>query len=111
MANEIRLKLDTRNLTRALRRLKANGRIAIARSLNRAGVTTKTFMARTIAKDLRLKVGDVKDAIAVRDADTQRLRVVVIARGAPLSLMKFGARGPIPSRGKGKGVTAKLPAP
>ena len=111
MATSITLKLDTKNLVRALRRLKSSGHVAIARSLNRAGVTAQTFMAREISKDLKLKVGDVKAAIAVKNAAPKNLRVLVIARGKPISLIKFGAKGPVPSRGRGKGVTAKLPAP
>lgn len=107
----IRLELKTKDFARAMRRLKSRGKVAIARSLNRAGVAVRTAMAREVAQDLRLKVGDVKAAITIRDADVRKLRVLIIARGEKISLMKFGAKGPVPSRGKGKGVRARLPAP
>lgn len=107
----IKLELKTKDWTMAMRRLKSRGYVAIARALNRSGVTAQTFMARKIASDLRLKVGDVKKEISIRNADVKKLRVLVLARGKQISLMKFGAKGPVPSLGRGKGVRASLPAP
>lgn len=111
MANTIRLQLKTKDWQRAMRRLKSRGKVAIARSLNRAGLATSTFMSRAISKDMGLKVSDVKAAMRIKNADVDKLRVVVIAQGSKISLMKFKAKGPIPSLGRGNGVTAKLPAP
>ena len=104
-----RLHLNTQQLTAAKERLRHRFPVAIARGMNRTGKSEKTAMSREIAKDMALKIGDVKDAIAVDEAIPSRLRVRVIARGAPIPLIKFHARGPEPSRGRGRGVTARLP--
>lgn len=111
MADTIRLELKLKDFQRAVRRLQSRAKPAIARSLNRSGVTTRTFMARKIAGDLRLKVNDIKAEIVVRDADVNKLRVLIIVKGAKLSLMKFAAKGPIPSRGKGTGVRVNVGPP
>lgn len=107
----IRLQLKTKDFARAVRRLKSRAKPAIARALNRAGVTAQTYMSRAVAKDLGLKVSDMKAVMTVKQANVQNLRVMVTVSGARISLMKFRAKGPVPSRGKGRGVTAKLPKP
>lgn len=111
MADTIRLQLKMKDFTRAVRRLKSRAKPAIARALNRAGLTTSTVMSRAISKDLGLKVSEVKAVIIVKQASAENLRVIVMASGAKISLMKFRAKGPVPSLGRGRGVTAKLPAP
>lgn len=110
-AETIRLQLNMKDFNRAVRRLKARAKPAIARALNRSALTTSTFMARAVSKDLGLKVGDVKKEIKTKEATTNKLVAIVMASGTQISLMKFGAKGPVPSRGRGRGVRAKLPAP
>lgn len=107
----INIKLKTRDIGTALRRFGNRAKPGIVRALNRGAVTARTYMARAVAKDLRLKIGDVNAAIEVKQASQQNLRAIVMSTGAQISLMKFGARGPVPSLGRGNGVTAKLPAP
>lgn len=107
----IKIELKRRDISKALRRFGDRAKPGIVRALNRGAVTARTYMARAVAKDLGLKIGDVNAAMQIKEANQQNLRAVVLSTGTQISLMKFRARGPIPSRGKGRGVTAKLPPP
>jgi hypothetical protein len=88
------------------------------RSLNRAAASGRTAMARVISKDMRLKVGDVRDRIILREATTptdswwsgarRQLSVTLYASAKRLPLILFRATGPEPSHGKGRGVSASL---
>lgn len=78
------------------------------RAMNRTIATTRTFMSRSISKDLGLPVGKVRDQIVLRKARMDSLRARLTVSGARIPLVEFGARGREPSRGKGKGVTARI---
>ncbi len=67
-------------------------------------------LAREVATDMGLKVGVVKNAIRVETATVNRLTATVIAKGAKIPLIDFSARGPTPSRGRGRGVSSSLPS-
>lgn len=84
-------------------------RVATARAINRTADSEKVALGRAVASDMGLKVGVVKDAITVERANANTQTARVIAKGARIPLVDFGARGPEPSRGKGRGVTARLP--
>lgn len=90
----------------ALERLGKAGRTGIARSLNRTATTIEARLARDVAKDTGLRVGVVKDEIR-RELDVDNGSVRIVAEGRRLPLIAFDARGPEPSRGKGRGVTAR----
>lgn len=79
-------------------------------AVNRTAASEKVAMSRAVATDMRLKVGVVKDAIALERASLNRPTAYVIAKGKRIPVIEFNARGPEPSRGRGKGVTANLPA-
>jgi len=82
---------------------------AIVRSLNRAGVSARAVMAREIVKDIGgVKVGDVKDRIRIENAVRATMRVRLSISGKRIPLIAFGAKGPFPSRGRGRGVTSRL---
>jgi hypothetical protein len=83
-------------------------RVAV-RSLNRAIQSGKTAMTRDIARDTGLKVGDIKDAMPVVQATRERLMAVFGATLKRIGLIHFKARGPEPSRGRGRGVSYGLP--
>lgn len=83
---------------------------AIPRALNRAIKSAATFAGREIAKDMGLKVGDAKHALTIREATFSRPAAAVVASKKRLPLIAFSARGPEPSRGKGRGVTYRLGA-
>lgn len=93
---------------RAIDRLKAQAPIAQARALNRAIASAKTAMVRVIGQDLGVKASDLRDKIGVEEARPDRLRARLSASYKRIPVIDFGAKGPEPSLGKGRGVTAKL---
>ena len=102
------LRLDSQAADARLKALGARAPVAIARGLNRAGKSGRTAMARVVSKDMGLKVSDVRDRIAVRDATPRRLVVTLFASAKRLPLILFKATGPEPSFGRGRGVSANL---
>lgn len=82
--------------------------MAGVRATNRAIVSAETLQARFIRDDLGLKVSDVKKAMKSRKATAARPTAVLAASLKRIALIKFSARGPEPSRGRGRGVSYKL---
>lgn len=81
---------------------------AIVRALNRGGDAGRTFMARAIAKDVGMKVGDVTKALRHRKASANDPAVEIAAGFKRIPLMAFGAKGPYPSLGRGRGVSYRM---
>jgi hypothetical protein len=81
---------------------------ALVRALNRSILAGNTLMARLIAADTGLKQSDVKAAMRKADATISRPSAAIFASLKRIPLIKFGARGPEPSRGKGGGVSYRL---
>lgn len=81
---------------------------ATMRALNRALTSGRATLARLVATDMGLKVGDVKEAIKVRQATATQLEIRLAASLKRIPLSAFNARGPMPSRGKGRGVTYRI---
>lgn len=98
----------TWNNAAAIQRLKQRAPAAIARAINRTAASVETAMARVIAADMGMNVGDVKRYISIDDATPGRPVANIRASAKPIPLIDFKARGPYPSRGRGRGVTAKL---
>lgn len=90
------------------RRLRERFPAAGARALNRAIVSARTVMVQEIAADTRLKSGAIKDQMRVKEATPSDLSARLSVTGKQIPLIEFGARGPEPSRGRGRGVTARL---
>lgn len=90
----------------------APGRIqrAIVRALNRAAGSARTAMVREIARDTGLKSGTVRDQVPVRKATLTEPSATISATLKRIPLIDFKARGPEPSRGKGRGVSYNLPS-
>jgi hypothetical protein len=99
------LVLDTKNLTAALDALGRRGPIALARAINRTAASERTAMARAVAADMGLTVSTAREAIRVDKASATTQAARVTARGKRIPLIEFKARGPEPSRGRGRGVT------
>lgn len=78
---------------------------AAVRSLNRALVAGRTEMARAIASDAGIGVRDVTKAMSQRKATLERAEAAFGATLRRIELIHFKARGPEPSRGKGRGVS------
>lgn len=102
-----RIQLNTADVERAIRVLKAKAPIAIVRALNKSIESAKVAMAREVATDMGMKIGDVKKRIGVTPARSDNFIATLHAHGTPIPLIEFGATGPKPSRGKGRGVSAK----
>lgn len=114
----VTLKLNMKTFGQALKKLQGAAPKAIARALNRSASTARTFMARTVAQDMGIKVGSptthrrephsAHEAMYVRAATPDTLSASVVSQDGPMPLVEFKAKGPEPSYGKGKGVKAKL---
>lgn len=107
---QITIALDNRNLEQGLTRLALNAPRAIARALNRSIASARTAVASPIAKDMGLKVGDVRDALKIREAvpSDGRMVATLYASKTRIPLIDFGATGPEPSRGKGRGISSRM---
>lgn len=81
---------------------------ATIRAINRAIASARTVMVREIARDTGLRSKDVRDALSLREATVNHLSGSLGATLKKIPLIKFNARGPEPSRGKGRGVRARL---
>jgi hypothetical protein len=103
------LKLSTENWERSIRRIRDRAPQLVSRALNRANVSGRTVMVRAMTEHLRIKRATVDKAVKKSEAVPHRLSARVWVRGGPISLMHFNAKGPYPSRGRGNGVTARLP--
>lgn len=79
--------------------------LAILRSVKRGTTAAGTKAARVVASDMALKVGDARKAIRIVPPNYETLTGEVRAKLKRIPLIKFNARGPQPSRGKGRGVS------
>jgi hypothetical protein len=104
---EITLVGDT-ELDAALKEYPKRATRATVRAMNRAITSGRAFMVQRIAADTGLKSGDVRKALVLRNATEQRLEARLSAGLKRMPLIAFNARGPEPSRGKGRGVSYRL---
>jgi hypothetical protein len=92
----------------AFRRIEAAAPAAVARALNRTITSSRVFMRRAVANDVGLLQRDVDKDFRVSPARPDNLRAVLEVRGKRIPLVKFGARGPLPTRGRPPYVTARI---
>lgn len=107
-----RIALGLEDLQKELLAIGEAGPRILARSLDRAATAGKTAMARAIAEDTGIANKNVTREISIDKAGLRSKvdpRIVVSIKGRRLPLIAFGARGPEPSKGKGRGVSYKLP--
>ena len=107
MADAIRFTFDDSQAQRAIDELGKRATPAIIRALNRTAGSVRTQLSRDIAADISLKVGTVRDELKVRPAREDNLTAAVSVSGSKIPLAKFGATGPMPSRGRGT-VSARI---
>jgi len=99
---------DTRGIRLDLQHLAKNiPANVLVRSLNRTADAVKTAAGRELRSVYNLKVAAVRAQIGIIRASGTRLVAEVRASGKPIPLYKFAARGPNPSRGRGR-VTVKV---
>lgn len=76
------------------------------RAMNRAVKSGRQFLATRIAEDTGLKTTVVREAVALTEASFADPQAILRSTLKRIPLEDFGARGPIPTRGRGRGVTA-----
>jgi hypothetical protein len=81
---------------------------AIVRSLNRTLQATQTRALRELAADTGLTQKVIRRSLAAQRATFGRQEALLQVTGRRIPLVAFGARGPEPSRGRGRGVTHRL---
>lgn len=81
---------------------------AMVRAMNRALTSGRALLVQRIAADSGLKSGVIRKAIAVREATAQSLEARIGVGLKRIPLIEFNARGPEPSRGRGRGVSYRL---
>lgn len=99
-----RMRLDTSRVRiQHLRTQRAPA--AVVKALNAGIRAGKAAMIPAIAQDLQLRPDE--SWVHVQDATALRQTAALFASAKRIPLIKFGATGPEPSRGKGSGVTAR----
>lgn len=108
---QVVLGTQSRDISALIAQFKGEYPGAVARAMNRAGVSMRALMAQRISAELKMKSGAVKDAMPLSQATAKRLEVRLSASGRAIPLINFNARGPVPSRGRGNGVRTSLGPP
>ncbi len=106
----MKLILNTSEVDRAIQSLRAKAPQALVRAINRGMGPARTQLVRDTAQDMKLKVGTVRDRTTQVNATFSSPKASIKVSAKPVPAIEFGARGPEPSRGKGRGVTTKLPS-
>jgi hypothetical protein len=99
-------KLETSDWKAGVETLKRKFPAAVKRALRRAGTTGRNEMTKAIAADTGLGSRRIKEEIKIVEVGDTTIQLEV--RGRRLPLIEFGARGPEPSRGRGRGVSYRL---
>jgi len=92
----------------AFLRFEQNAPNAIARALNRSITSARVFMRRTVADDVGLQQNVVDKDFSVMEARPDKLKATLEVKGKRIPLVKLGARGPLPTRGRPPYVTATV---
>lgn len=102
---EITIQVEDARVRRAFEEAPRKTSIALLRSLTSGTRSAHTLAGRLVAKDMGIKVGDAKESVRVNLPTGARLEGQIAGGLKRIPLIKFGARGPEPSRGRGRGVT------
>ena len=98
----LQIKVDTSSVDDWLDIAPKKTSIAVLRAVKRGTMAARTLAGRSVSKDMGLKVGDVKKNIVMVAPNAQTITGVLRASLRRIPLIKFGARGPEPSRGRGR---------
>lgn len=104
----IGLEFKSADAIRRIRRLSDRIPHVVARALNRGGGSMRTLMVRVVGQDMGVKASAAREQIFAIEATPDRLRYELRATLKKWPLIQFEARGPMPSRGRGRHVTAKV---
>ncbi|HXV60648.1 MAG TPA: phage tail protein [Vicinamibacteria bacterium] len=105
---DINVQIDSKAVERALREAPKKVALAIYRSVRRGTQSAHTLSGRLVAREMGLKVGVAKKAIEATEPTFTNLEGQIRASRKPIPLIQFGAKGPRPSRGRGRGVTVRI---
>lgn len=109
MSQRFDFALDVKGFAKDLEELGSKGPAVMARAVNRATTAGKTAMVRAVAKDTGIQQKAVEKDLRVNKA-TRAVPVASIEiQGKRIPLIAFQAKGPEPSRGRGRGVSYRLP--
>lgn len=97
--------LGIEELQKDLLGMAARAPLIMARSLNRAAISGQTAMIRAVSADTGIAAKNVKREIVLDKASRTSPVVALTIAGRRIPLIAFQARGPEPSRGRGKGVS------
>lgn len=103
----VNLELNTADFKAGVEALKAKFPYALRRALKRAGTSGRAEMVKEIAADTGLPSRRIRDAIRLNELGASGIQLEITGRRIPL--IDFRARGPEPSRGRGRGVAYRLP--
>lgn len=79
---------------------------AIRRALSRAGTSGRAEMVKSIAADTGISSKRIREGIKINTLGDTGIQLEVV--GSRIPLIEFQARGPEPSRGRGRGVSYRL---
>jgi len=101
--------LEIEAFRKDLLELGASAPLILARGLNRAAVSGQAAMTKAISADTGIAARNVKREILIDKATRSKPIVALTIAGRRIPLIAFQARGPEPSRGRGQGVSYRLP--
>jgi hypothetical protein len=104
-----RFAFELGQLRKDLEEIGSQADAVMARALNRAIVSGRTAMTRAIVADTGLQSRYVSREIKVDRAQRRNPVAAIEIAGRRIPLIAFSARGPEPSRGRGRGVSYRLP--
>lgn len=80
----------------------------VARALNRASLAGRTAAFRATANDAGIPIKAITKHLKITEATKENLTATASVTGERIPLINFHARGPEPSKGRGRGVSYKL---
>ena len=99
----LNIEVDSKEVTAAFEVAPKKTGVALLRALKRGTKSAATHANRVVSKDMGVKVSDVRAKIRLENPTAQTLSGKLRANLKRIPLIKFGARGPEPSRGRGRG--------
>lgn len=113
MSDAIRIRVDTKKWERTLEALgNKNAARAGFRAVNRTMTSARSTVVKLVSSDMGLQQKRVRDkyiTVVLQKDKGQAPGGALYATTARVPLIDFKAKGPTPSRGRGRGVTARLP--
>jgi len=101
--------LDIESLRKDLTELGHRAPLIMSRALNRAAVSGQAAMVKYITRDTGIAAKNVKREIVLDKAKRTHPVAALTIAGRRIPLIAFSARGPEPTRGRGRGVSYRLP--